>query len=341
MSGGLNPDGSYGGAHDMFNNVCYNWGGRTTDGGTHEGQFVGNYYKMGKSSDNKYLLTAQLEGTGSGTQAYFVSGNIRENLDGSLTYDEEGETYNYQKSESQELNWDVFVDEPFFESYATIQSAELAYKSVLSDVGANQPFFDEHDVRMVNETRTGETTTTGSKSGKAGLIDRETDAEGFTYFPVSGEKRGADYDTDQDGMPNWWETAKGTNPDVADNNEYQEAFGYTNLEQYLNWIAEPNYIAKPSETLTIDLTKLFAGYDKNPWFTVESETPNGWDITLDDTKLIVKPSDNAVSLATLKVAANDDETPNDDQKWCATSISAQAHCRQALQTSQPTMRDTP
>lgn len=328
MSGGLNPDGSYGGAHDMFNNVCYNWGGRTTDGGTHEGQFVGNYYKMGKSSDNKYLLTAQLEGTGSGTQAYFVSGNIRENLDGSLTYDEEGETYNYQKAESQELNWDVFVDEPFFESYATIQSAKLAYKSVLSDVGANQPFFDEHDVRMVNETRTGETTTTGSKSGKAGLIDRETDAEGFGYFPVSGEKRGADYDTDQDGMPNWWETAKGTNPDVADNNEYQEAFGYTNLEQYLNWIAEPNYIAKPGETLTIDLTKLFAGYDKNPWFTVENETPNGWDITLDDTKLIVKPSDNAVSLATLKVAANDDETPNDDQKMvrninlCSSTLSS-------------------
>lgn len=87
----------------MFNNVCYNWGGRTTDGGTHEGQFVGNYYKMGKSSDNKYLLTAQLEGTGSGTQAYFVSGNIRENLDGSLTYDEEGETYNYQNQKAKNL----------------------------------------------------------------------------------------------------------------------------------------------------------------------------------------------------------------------------------------------
>jgi hypothetical protein len=28
------------GHHDMFNNVCYNWGGRACDGGTHEGNFV-------------------------------------------------------------------------------------------------------------------------------------------------------------------------------------------------------------------------------------------------------------------------------------------------------------
>ena len=293
-------NGEYAGANDIFNNVCYNWGGRATDGGTHEGQFVGNYYKMGPATSQKILLKAQIEGTAKGTQQYYVTGNIREELDGTKTQDKYGDTYKEQWSASQEKYDPVFVDEPFFESQATVQTAELAYKSVLSDVGANQPYFDEHDVRMVNETLTGTTSTVGSKSGIKGQVDRETDAEGFGYFPTEGAKRAADYDTDQDGMPNW--------------NEWQDPFGYTNLEQYLNWIAEPHYVVKPGETLSVDLTKLFAGYDKNPWFTIESDTPEGWDVTINDNQLVAIPSANAAALATLKISANDDEASGDDQK---------------------------
>ena len=325
MGGGMS-NGEYAGANDIFNNVCYNWGGRATDGGTHEGQFVGNYYKMGPSTKQKILIKADIEGTAKGTQKYWVTGNIREELDGTKVQDKYGDTYKETWAASQEKYDPVFVDAPFFDSQATVQTAELAYKSVLSDVGANQPYFDEHDTRMVKETLTKTTSTTGCKSGKKGLIDRETDAEGFGYFPVEGQKRAADYDTDQDGMPDWWERAKGTNPDVADNNEWQDPFGYTNLEQYLNWIAEPNYIVKPGETLSVDLTKLFAGYDKNPWFTLESDTPEGWDVTVNDNMLVATPSENAVALATLKVSANDEEAADDSQKMtrnvnlCSSSI---------------------
>ena len=91
MSGGLS-DGNYAGHHDMFNNVCYNWGGRATDGGTHQGQFVNNYYKMGPATTLTYLITADIEGTGGGTQAYYVNGNIRENKNGTLTTDAKNET---------------------------------------------------------------------------------------------------------------------------------------------------------------------------------------------------------------------------------------------------------
>lgn len=270
MSGGLDGSGAYAGHHDMFNNVCYNWRGRTTDGGTHQGQFVNNYYKMGPATTNTFLLTADLEGTGSGSQSYYVKGNIRESVNGTLTEDKENVTYRYRLTNGQVLNWDVFVDQPFFESYATIEPAKLAYKTTLSDVGCNQPFFDNHDTRMVKETLTGTYTYKGSRTSYPGLIDKESDSEGFAGLNIVEEYRPANYDTDQDGMPDWWEKANGLNPDVADNNKDEDRDGYTALEDYLNWLAEPHYIISNTQPYTINLKSLFAGFDNEPSYTVNS-----------------------------------------------------------------------
>lgn len=269
MSGGLDGGGSYAGHHDMFNNVCYNWRNRTTDGGTHQGQFVNNYYKMGPATTHTYLLTADLEGTGKGTQSYYVSGNIRENRNGSLTMDKENVTY--RLNAEQKYDWDVFVDKPFFESYATIEPAKLAYKTTLSDVGCNQPFFDNHDTRMVKETLTGTYTYKGNRTGYPGLIDKESDSEGFAGLNIVEEYRPANYDTDQDGMPDWWEKAKGLDPNTAGNNKDEDRDGYTALEDYLNWLAEPHYIISHTEPFVLDLKKLFAGFDNEPSFEVVSK----------------------------------------------------------------------
>lgn len=306
LSGGLDGTGDYAGHHDIFNNVVYNWGGRATDGGTHECNFVNNYYKMGQATSQKVLLNAQLEGTGTGSQSYYVSGNIRENKDGSLTNDKKGDTYKYTTSGGQKVDWTVFVSEPFFESYATIEPTKLAFKTVLSDVGANQPYFDEHDVRMVSETLNGTYTYKGSKTGKKGLIDRETDSEGFTYFYETGETRDANFDTDQDGMPDWWEELKGLNPTVADNNTYTEAFGYTALEQYLNWIAEPNYTVKAGvENTVVSLQTLFAGFNNNASYSVSA--PEGYSVQVDGGNLMVTPPSDANALATITVTAEDND----------------------------------
>ncbi|MGF1925870.1 MAG: T9SS C-terminal target domain-containing protein, partial [Bacteroidia bacterium] len=47
MGGGLDGNGVYSGRLDIRNNVVYNWGRRTTDGGAKEVNFVSNYYKPG------------------------------------------------------------------------------------------------------------------------------------------------------------------------------------------------------------------------------------------------------------------------------------------------------
>jgi hypothetical protein len=121
---------------------------------------------------------------------------------------------------------------------------------VLSDVGCNLPEADNHDQRMVAETLTGTTSTQGFHTHKKGLIDRESDAEGFDGLNIETAARPADWDTDGDGMPDWWETAYGTDPHTPDNNGDLDGNHYTNLEEYLNWMAEPHFSIQALPRLT-------------------------------------------------------------------------------------------
>ena len=272
LSGGLTGGGAYDGAHDVFNNVVYNWGGRATDGGSHEINFVNNYYRMGEATSQKYLLRLQLEGTGTGTQSAYVSGNIREEKSGTLTQDKLNTTYRYETSGEQVVNWEPFVTAPFFPSYATIESAEEALRNVLSDVGCNMPSPTAHEERIVQETLNKTYTYKGSKTGKKGLIDREADAGG--YEEIGSETREADYDSDADGMPNWWEKLHGLDPQVADNNSDANGDGYTALEEYLNWMAEPHYFIQPGASLSIPLSPLFAGYSQAALYSASADKDN-------------------------------------------------------------------
>lgn len=300
LSGGLDGAGNYSGAHDVFNNVVYNWGSRATDGGTHELNFVNNYYKMGASTTQTLLLRHQFEGTGSGSQAAYVSGNIRENLDGSKTTDAENQTYKYELSGGQKLTWEPWASAPFFESFATIESAEAAYANVLSDVGCNQPFLNAHDARMVSETFSGTTSTVGSKTGKKGLIDREWDAEGFT--PIKEEKRAANFDTDQDGMPDWWEALHSElNPSVADNNLDADGNGYTALEDYLNWMAQPHFNVTLSSSAEINLHDYFSGY---PTTGTTYKSPSSSAQVIDGKIKIIAPASEGITTVKVTAEAN-------------------------------------
>lgn len=309
ISGGLDGKGFYDGAHDVFNNVVYNWGGRACDGGTHELNFVANYYKKGPATTQNYLLRHQFEGTGSGTQRAYVSGNVREEISGTKTQDSEGNTYRYDVSSGQTLDWQPWSAEPFFPSYATIETAEAAYKNVLSDVGCTQPFFDLHDQRMVSETMSRTTTTKGSRSGKKGLIDSEEDegCEGFDLakLGMSAAQRDNNWDTDQDGIPDWFETTVGTNPSAANNNDDRDGDYFTDLEEYLNWIAVPNYRLQAGEKVTIDLKPFFAGY-KEPVFETSPEMDNGTSWTVDEQGLLTFQDGIGNRLTSMTVTATED-----------------------------------
>lgn len=263
MGGGLDGEGKAAGELDMFNNVCYNWHGRTTDGGARLMQFVNNYYKMGPDTENPVLFTAQNELGGHRAQFAYVSGNLRINKDGSVTKDQKNVTYNATGDYPEETWYDV----PFFPSEATIHSANDAYKIVTSDAGATMPCRDEQHLRLIKETIEGSWTYKGSRSGIRGEIDHEDDCGGWEAYPE--ETRPADYDTDQDGMPDWYERICGSDPGVADNNSDPDNDGWTLLEDYLEFMANPYIVLKSGENGSMNLTEHFKGFTKTPVFAIE------------------------------------------------------------------------
>jgi hypothetical protein len=274
IGGGLSGDGFYTGRLDIRNNVVYNWGKRTTDGGANEVNFVNNYYKPGASTAIFVALNAQHEGVGKGMQRYFFDGNVMPGY-----FDEKSQDKGRKRTitNNEKVEYETFVDKPFFESYVNTESAKGAYKNVLSDVGANQPFFDKHDNRIVDETLKGTFTYKGSKSGLGGMIDNESDAGGWPDFP--SETRDAEWDTDHDGLPDWWEKAFSLNEnsklgDFSDANLDLDEDGFTQLDDYLDWMAQPHFFIKSGEKVVLNASDYFKGYETNPVFTF-SDLKNG------------------------------------------------------------------
>ncbi|HMP83879.1 MAG TPA: T9SS C-terminal target domain-containing protein [Verrucomicrobiota bacterium] len=285
LAGGLDASGRYAGKLDIFNNVVYNWRGRTTDGGAHQVNFVNNYYKAGPASTQSRALNAQYGGF-PGTQQYYFEGNVmtpggsvgsgftvNNQAAGKTTSTESGGTL----PENSNPPYSPWVNQPFFPSFATIDEVTNAYKRVLSDVGCNLPQIDAHDARVIRETIGGTYTYTGSISGRPGLPDSQNDVGGWgNMYPTVTRPVG--WDTDDDGLPDWWEMIHGLNPssapgDFSDANGDPDGDEFTNLEDYINWMATPHAACDAGSFVDIDLTALTRGFtNNNPVYSVLTQS---------------------------------------------------------------------
>ncbi len=239
LAGGLDPSGHHTGSLDIRNNVVYNWDGRTTDGGAEFVNFVGNYYKPGPASHERHELNPDLEAIDAfGPQLYYVEGNVMEGVHG--PEGPEGPFQGVDPSVDQPYTQYTRTT-PFFVSCVETHTAVAACENVLADVGCNRPMLDDHDSRIIDETRHGTFTYRGSITNRPGLPDNQADVGGWEDYPEI--HRPADFDTDQDGLPDWWEVRYGLNPHSpagadADANGDLDDDGYTNLESYLNYLAQ-------------------------------------------------------------------------------------------------------
>ncbi len=322
MGGGMDGTNTAIGQMDIFNNVCYNWHGRTTDGGCHEVNFVNNYYKMGPDTSKKILFSQDYENIGSiqSTWQAYVAGNIRENKDHTLTQDKLNDTYRYTLSNgatdpnnrTDEYAYKTFVSQPFFPSYAEIHSAKEAFKIVNSYAGAYMPCRDEQHKRVVRETVEGTYTFVGSKSGIKGEIDREADCGGFESYPE--EHRDADFDPDQDGIPTWFELIVGTDPEVANHNDDPDRDGWTQLEDYLEFMAHPYSVLDAGEKVEVDVADLFAGFTKTPNYSVTVPQDTDIKASVTGSKLTIQSGVNS-AVVTLTLTVTDSEGTTWSRKY--------------------------
>lgn len=220
------------GYNDYRNNVLYNWGYESSYGGeAHQKgdrrtppiefttvNMVANYYKAGPATREEVgdrIVKPSSRGDGDMGSWYVAENHVEGfpevSADNWLGVD--GNTF--QK-----------LAEPWRAMPIRQQSPKDAYVAVLEQVGCSLPKRDSIDVRIIEEVRSGTATR-----GKNGIIDTPADVGGWPALQTAE----APPDSDNDGMPDEWETKYDLDPaDASDNAADTDKDGYTNIEEHLN-----------------------------------------------------------------------------------------------------------
>lgn len=207
------------------NNVVYNWGVTGYVGGhseaDHCADLVNNYFIMGPSSDTHFA------GEFKPTDHIYQSGNFVDlNRDGRL----DGRPVT--PADFGGPNGPTLVAAPTAAPPLPVPvlSAPDAYQKIVAEAG-DSLHRDSVDRRLLDDL---------TSLGRRGQTVHDP-AEMGGFGTIAGGP--ALRDTDGDGMPDGWETARGLNPQGPDGNQ-RAASGRTQLEEYLNWLTLPRQSAK-------------------------------------------------------------------------------------------------
>jgi autotransporter-associated beta strand protein len=241
------------GTNEFVNNVIYNWGTDAYILGDSAGpscaNVIGNYFIDGPDS------AAPAFDRGNANFNLYATDNWRDsNLNGVL----DGVLLTQADYDSN--TWQTV---PFTYPIINALPALTALKLAISDVGDSWQR-DSVDERMLTEL------TSWGVLGET--INSEYES------PMNGPgvvNNGTPYpDTDQDGLPDFWELGTGSNPNVANSNDPSpNGTGYTRLEDYLNWLADPHGIALTNTIVCVDLRQFTRGFtNSNPVYSVANAT---------------------------------------------------------------------
>jgi len=139
----------------------------------------------------------------------------------------------------------------------TQHSASNAYKQVISRAGYSQ-MRDAVDARVLTDVL---------RRRYANFLASQSEVGGWPALNTYN----VPMDTDRDGMPDYWETALGKNPYVANNNA-ANSDGYTDLEHYLNWLMEPRTVVAANGFVDVNLRDFTLGLASNATYMVSNPT---------------------------------------------------------------------
>lgn len=201
---------------DVRNNVMYNWGKMCSGmtGGNISVNYVGNYLKPGpESSTAKPIVLTKTSHVKFYLADNIVEGRPQHTAHPDSMFEDGGDRSLFQ-----------VVDQPFEVPVVNTSSPEQAYKDVLAHVGASKPVRDRIDMSLVREVET----HTGT------MIDSQNDMGGWPVY----RRYTPHTDRDGDGIPDAWERRHGMNPGDAADALATGKDGYTNIERYMNRLAE-------------------------------------------------------------------------------------------------------
>ena len=206
---------------DVRNNVVYNCrqnGYSSGESAAVHMNYVGNYIIAGPSTRDTWLQRAFNAAAANNVHIYQAHNKI----DGDKDAVRNG----------LNTGWGMFDGEwvkeakPVQMEPVRTQSPDDAYRRVLRDAGAMPWSRDAVDRRIISDITEG----TGE------IIDSQKQVGGYPELPDVHRPDG--WDTDGDGMPDWWERGRpGLDPKAADNNGDLDRDGYTNLEEYIHYMA--------------------------------------------------------------------------------------------------------
>ncbi len=255
---GRNPSIGWNGIFNFANNVVFNWVHRSTDGGDYTAMYniINNYYKPGPSTPTDHPIGHRILKPESGRSKLgylvfgraYVHGNIvegndrvtKDNWDGGVQVEEMPDAGQYTAA----MKWDKPLPMPEFTIIPTLEAKEY----VLKNAGATLPKRDPVDTRIVKQVTTGKIEfdpnvplpTTQFKhrrlpidSYKQGIITDPIQVGGYPSYKGTPYK-----DSDNDGMPDAYETAHGLNPRDAGDAAIITKTGYSNIEVYLNSVVD-------------------------------------------------------------------------------------------------------
>ncbi|WP_298481764.1 carbohydrate-binding protein [uncultured Ruminococcus sp.] len=233
---------------DFTNNIIYDWGYQTAYGTIGHLNYVNNTLKAGNSTTGGYHWMNVDSSTSPENFKVYCDGNRLINKDGSL-HDITNDNWSgvSVKTSIGITKDDLYSSTPFqtiingtdVSSVNDVESAEASYEHVVSFAG-NGIAPEKRtaiDRQCADETKNG----TGSCSGTSDYDSTQTDLDkyniqcGVTYEYPSAVLTKTITDTDNDGMPDEWELARGLDPnDASDTNGDYCGQGYTNIEYYIN-----------------------------------------------------------------------------------------------------------
>ena len=207
---------------DFRNNVIYNWGAAC--GYSVEERFrmnyVGNYLCPGPSTSESSQRTAF--NIGGPDNHVYAAGNELAGFPEAAT--DNWQIFKFPPEFTEEQTQKVKAIQPFGTAPVKTQNAQEAYQLVLDRAGATLPNRDPADTRLLEEIR--------AKTGH--ILNSQSEAGGWPTYATTDPP----IDTDNDGMPDAWETERQLNPaDPSDNKTDRDGDGYTNVEEYINELA--------------------------------------------------------------------------------------------------------